>query len=371
MKSIETVFAHYAKTRAELHGHASYEGSPDQVCLRHEIPDFFRALLKQSDRANGYIVEGSFGNGNIASVPWVAVFNEQITRTAQEGYYIVLLFSEGMTRCYLSLNQGVTTFEREYPTKTAQKLIRESAQRARAYFDPSPDAILGEIDLGASGHLGKGYELAAIESFRYDRAALPSEQEIAAHFKILLEHYERLAAVVGRTLQSLTPVSEAQYQQAAIEKAQPKQKAGKALVNEPAGGLPVPPKLSVNGRTRYKRDPNVAATALTNANFKCELDANHATFISNSRDLPYVEAHHLIPMGQQPNYAFSLDVTANVVALCPLCHKLLHHAQPKSKKAYLLRLLAHRQGLLSEKKITVSEKTLLSYYGKNLVDDET
>lgn len=35
------------------------------------------------------------------------------------------------------------------------------------------------------------------------------------------------------------------------------------------------------------------------SNWQCELDSNHTTFISNANRMPYMEAHHLIPMSAQ------------------------------------------------------------------------
>ncbi|MCK9482314.1 MAG: HNH endonuclease, partial [Bacteroidia bacterium] len=49
-------------------------------------------------------------------------------------------------------------------------------------------------------------------------------------------------------------------------------------------------------------------------------------FTSKSSGNSFVEAHHLIPMSEQTNYEKSLDVEANIVALCPNCHRKVHLA---------------------------------------------
>ena len=51
-------------------------------------------------------VRSSCGTGGWTYYPWIAIFNPNITRTIQEGVYIVYLFSEDMKRVYLTLNQG-------------------------------------------------------------------------------------------------------------------------------------------------------------------------------------------------------------------------------------------------------------------------
>lgn len=370
MEHLKTVLETYPRTQDGQGGKANYDGKPYQVILKKELPAFFKKILSE-ERREQFEVKGSFGEGNTARVPWVAVFNKEVTETAQDGYYIVLLFSEDMSSCYLSLNQGITAFKKQYSAKIARQKIKETAERALKCFVPNPKAVLGKINLAATLILGKDYELGAIESFHYKPETLPTEQQFTDDFKVLLAHYDRLIDVVGVSLQSLAPVSEEQFQQTVLEKAQAIDNPKNLEAEEAPGGHPIPPKQSGKSSGGYVRNPSTAAKAIAKANFKCELDPNHLTFISRAKDLPYVEAHHIIPMSQQAQYKYSLDVTANIVALCPLCHKLLHHAKPEEKKSHLLQLLKLRKDKLEEKKIAVKNEKLLSYYNNDLLDDET
>ncbi|MDA8259067.1 MAG: HNH endonuclease [Betaproteobacteria bacterium] len=163
------------------------------------------------------------------------------------------------------------------------------------------------------------------------------------------------------------PITEAQYQQAVLKKATSKKKAKH---QEPAGGAPVPKQTSKGVSSGYQRNPAVAADALAQARFNCEIDPNHKTFVSSAKKLPYVEAHHLVPISKQASFSFSLDVTANVVALCPTCHRLLHHGRGADKKEYLRKLFGKRKKRLSEREIQMDEKTLLSYYRGDLLEED-
>ncbi|WP_440217178.1 MrcB family domain-containing protein [Chromobacterium piscinae] len=370
MNLLKTVFDNYFDTRTALEGKASYVGRPDQISLQQDLPAFFREILKDAGRQDEFKVEGSFGNGNMARVPWVAIFNTKITKSAQDGYYIVLLFSEDLKSCYLSLNQGVTSFEKQYSLRLAQQKLKETARFALNYFNPDPNAVIGEIDLLATGHLGKGYERGAIESFRYGNAALPTPSEMATHFKILLDHYDKLVIAAGDALQLIMPIREEQYQQAVLDKSFAKESASKVVQDDLAGGVPVPNKARSCQNERYIRNPSIAAIALARAEFKCEIDPSHQTFISSSKNLPYIEAHHLIPMSEQSYYQFSLDVAANIVALCPTCHKLLHYGRFVEKRKFLLDLYRARQEKLLQKNILISEDVFLECYRKNIIDAE-
>lgn len=76
--------------------------------------------------------------------------------------------------------------------------------------------------------------------------------------------------------------------------------------------------------TKYSRSNEVAANALSFAQYKCEIDNNHVTFVSRRSGKSYVEAHHLIPISFSEEFNFSLDVEANIVSLCPNCHRKIH-----------------------------------------------
>ena len=70
----------------------------------------------------------------------------------------------------------------------------------------------------------------------------------------------------------------------------------------------------------------MAFTALDNANFKCENDQDHETFISARTGNQFVEAHHLIPMEYQGEFTVSIDVPENIISLCPNCHRAFHNS---------------------------------------------
>ena len=89
---------------------------------------------------------------------------------------------------------------------------------------------------------------------------------------------------------------------------------------------PVPRRdRSVAEKHVYWRDPVIAANALCNANYKCEICATHPTFIRKSNGKPYTEPHHLVPMSAQKDFNVSLDVENNIVSLCSNCHNQIHY----------------------------------------------
>jgi len=361
---IRAVFDNYFSTRIKLNGKANIVGYPDQLALLSGIPKKIEAYLSRQGRAHLYKVKGSIGQGNIARVPWVGIFREGVTDNAENGYYIVLLFAENMSRCYLSLNQGITAVERMYTKQFARRKMLEAAGEARTRLICDPEAVLGKIDLAATGDLARAYEAAAIVSFTYSPDHLPSDQEFLSHLDELLEHYETLYREVGANLHSLFEVTEGEFQQVVLEKA-----AGQSLnlaFNESGTERRAP----IPGAKTYVRSPAVAASAIRAAQFTCEIDPSHWTFSSKAKKQRYVEAHHLIPISQQSLFEASLDVVANVVSLCATCHRMMHFGLLEEKKSLLLSLLKQRKERLREKAIEVKDNEFLQFYsGKVILED--
>lgn len=366
-KQFIDVFENFFATRIRLQGRATVVGTLDQNALLFEIPQKIEAFLNARGLAHLFKVKGSIGNGNIARVPWVGVFRKEITENAENGYYIVLLFSENMSCCYLSLNQGITAVENLYTKSFASRKMREAASRALTYLECNPEAHLGPIDLASTGDLGRAYEAAAIVSFKYPANQPPSDEVFFDHFDQLLNHYETLFRHFGKNLNSLFSVSEGEFQQVVLEKAAIHSKPGQVehdLTTADAVGK------VLFGLKGFYRSPIVAAEAIKAANFTCEVDAEHWTFTSKAKRHRYVEAHHLIPISQQPRFVASLDVVENIVSLCATCHRMLHFGVEREKKSLLVSLFKERRKKLSDKSIDVKPDEFLRFYAGNMVIED-
>ncbi len=358
---LQDVFGNFLQTKARLLGRASVVRAPDQVALLEAIPARIEQHLASRGKAHLYKVSGSIGKGNISRVPWVGIFLNSITRNAENGYYIVLLFSEDMSSCFLSLNQGITAVQKMYTRTFALRKMQEIAYAAVKYLKIHPEAVLGKIDLKSTGDLGRGYEAAAIESFRYVANQLPSEKDFFENLDFLLNEYDVLENIFKADLYSLLDVTEEEFQQVALEKA--------AMLDQSTGneedkrGGVVLGDASVLGTKGFVRSPIVSATAIRNANFLCEIDENHWTFISKAKKQKYVEAHHLIPISHQDKFEFSLDVVANIISLCATCHRMLHFGVAGEKRILLKSLLKKRREGLRKRAIDVKDEAFLAFYG--------
>ena len=117
---------------------------------------------------------------------------------------------------------------------------------------------------------------------------------------------------------------------------------------------------------RYLTDPRLAKTVLVNSNWICALNGfdghSHSTFNTKTGN-KYLEAHHLIPMKAQKDfYPTNLDVFANIVPLCPNCHKAVHYGNLEEKKRFLKPLYDSRIVDLNEHGIFISFEDLIKKY---------
>ena len=118
--------------------------------------------------------------------------------------------------------------------------------------------------------------------------------------------------------------------------------------------------INTKGMLVYKRDKQKAMNALSYAKFQCEINSEHKSFKRKADSLPYMEAHHLIPMSKQDLFEYSLDIEENIVSLCSNCHNEIHYGI--NAKKLIEKLFNKRKELLKKKNIDVSLEDLISYY---------
>ena len=120
------------------------------------------------------------------------------------------------------------------------------------------------------------------------------------------------------------------------------------------------PKTSVSIRETIIRRKASMAIALIRANYTCEVDEKHPSFIRKSNLKNYTEAHHLIPLEYQNEFNHSLDIPDNIVSLCSNCHNQLHYGI--YKEDILRKLYEERKDKLKKNKIEISFEQLCKFY---------
>lgn len=122
--------------------------------------------------------------------------------------------------------------------------------------------------------------------------------------------------------------------------------------------LPVGKKIVVQ-REEWNRSAIIKVQTLEAAEYKCEINPAHNTFIAKSTGKQYMEGHHAIPMNLQDKFDKSIDVYANVVCLCPICHRLIHYGLETEKKNLLNQIYETRIDRLVSSGIEISRNDFI------------
>ncbi len=110
----------------------------------------------------------------------------------------------------------------------------------------------------------------------------------------------------------------------------------------------------------WNRSSIIKNQVIESSNYECEIDARHETFEAKRTGRQYMEGHHLIPMKKQPVFDNSLDVYANIVCLCPVCHRMLHYGMDSSKQILLSKMYVNRTERLANSGIKLSKEEFIS-----------
>ena len=117
--------------------------------------------------------------------------------------------------------------------------------------------------------------------------------------------------------------------------------------------------LTTHEQSVWKRSNILRTQALSFANYQCEIDAGHMTFIAESTGKQYMEGHHAIPMKMQDQFDHSLDIYANLICLCPICHRRIHYAILEDRKVMMEKIYFDRADRLAASGIILSKEEFI------------
>ena len=111
--------------------------------------------------------------------------------------------------------------------------------------------------------------------------------------------------------------------------------------------------------TTWRRNGIIKKQSIEMANYTCEVNSSHETFIAESTHKKYMEGHHAIPMKLQDSFSVSLDVYANIVCLCPVCHRLLHYGLRNDKEQVLNQIYVERADRFKQSGILLNREEFI------------
>lgn len=269
---------------------------------------------------------GSAGAGNWATVPWLAVFDPIITRSATQGYYLVYLFSATEPVVYLSLNQGATAVEAEFKGN----MFRVLQDRAKLMVDRLPDFAndfdTSPIDLGSKQKLPRGYVAGHAFGQRYNLHSLPTEAELQADLWRMVGAYLALTYRGGLapSIDSFDADAE-EVNTAGLDKSEIIQEIRRYKLHRRI-------ERNSKGAEKAKEQHGTICQA-------CCFDFEKQYGLLGHK---YVEAHHLKPLGKlEEGVIVNYDVASDFAVLCANCHRMIHRTKDVGDLVGFKALLSH------------------------------
>ena len=142
-------------------------------------------------------VSASAGQGRWAEIPWIGVFDKEITESPMRGYFVMYFFRSDMSRVFLSLNQGWMFFRDTYGLELAKEKIATAARAYRKLLGSIGQFGYESISLGTERELGTGYELGHICGKRYERGEVPDDETLRRDLLDIVDIYRRLKVIIG------------------------------------------------------------------------------------------------------------------------------------------------------------------------------
>lgn len=142
----------------------------------------FKNELKPFVSPENLFVDWSVGQFRWAAIPWVRIYDKDISPETGSGVYIVYLFAESGQSVFVTLNQGVS--------KSSPAEIQEVKKKIQESI-PSGDFA---INHGSIAKLGD-YADSTIFFKVYQKNALPSDDVIKKDLKMLIDMYKKYISI--------------------------------------------------------------------------------------------------------------------------------------------------------------------------------
>lgn len=139
--------------------------------------------------AKNLLVRCSLGQGNWATIPWVALLDPEVTDAVSRGVYVIFLFRADMSGVYLTLNQGTSEFG-----LNAGALYRSRAASLRQACSDLPARgfrLDHSIDLRSDAPTARSYTDATIAHRLYEAEAVPDDRVLADDVRSVCQAYAR------------------------------------------------------------------------------------------------------------------------------------------------------------------------------------
>lgn len=128
-----------------------------------------------------FFIPHRVGNGKWPIVPYIAIFNKKITRSAKEGVYIVYLLNKDTKELYLTLNQGTAAVK----GRGRIRRLQNNAEQIRFRIGQNCRLQYGKVETGDTD-----YDAACIYFKKYTLSDIPDDNGLREDLKEFIGVYD-------------------------------------------------------------------------------------------------------------------------------------------------------------------------------------
>lgn len=167
-----------------------YKGNTTAELLR----DGLQNVSCTKSLLSNYVVKGSAGQGRWSILPWIGIFDKDLSDSPQKSYYLAYLFSDEMDNAYLSLNQGWTFFKDHYtqPLETAEQVNDYWRHHLTINNSRITTADINLVKEKRDRDARLGNEICNIASIHYVKNNLPDNQQMITDLQIMINLFQEL-----------------------------------------------------------------------------------------------------------------------------------------------------------------------------------
>lgn len=177
-----------------------YVLAKQEIFAGHELGTYFRDVIPKAIYSTGivdrnkYLITGSVGQGNWATVPWICIFDKNITKSATKGVYIVYLLAKDGKTLYLTFNQGCTEIKKTHSKQETIRIMRKRAAEISKQINSRDFFVDEKINLGDHlTDLAEFYQKGTIFYKEYRKNSIPSENELRSDLLKMIAIYKEYA----------------------------------------------------------------------------------------------------------------------------------------------------------------------------------
>ena len=271
--------------------------------LRKFIENDVPKILKNSlDKKYDYLkISSSAQQGKWVTAPWIIFLNQAITKSAQEGFYPSISFTEDCKKLILHIGQGIDDLKKNYGkewitvSKSRALIMKHKLPEHKTIFIDNPSQVKNyrkSKNLTITSQFGKVQFIDKIKN----------EEDLIHQISELLNLFELLIERGGINNEDISEET-------------------KELVIEGVEEKIVKKHIQIE-KVYYKRSQGLINSRKENSNYDCEACGfNFNQFYNDSPN--YIEAHHIIPISQMISDK-RVTTKDEIALLCSNCHKMIH-----------------------------------------------